>query len=351
MAYTSGTTGSPKGVRSVLPDLDPDTVAAGMATFPSWYGISARTGVHLVTSPLYHSAPGGHALAFLHAGHALLIHRKFDAEQVLRDIERHRVTSTHMVPTHFHRLLRLPEHVRNRYDLSSLEAVVHAGAPCPVQTKQQMMDWLGPVVWEYLGSTEGLVSRVSPEEWLKTPGTVGRPLAGLTVKILDDGHEVPHGTPGTIYFGVPGQAPTFEYHHDPQKTAAGRSGDLVTAGDYGYLDEDGYLFLLDRRTDLILSGGVNIYPAEVEQQLLSHPAVDDVAVIGVPDDEWGQQVVAVVLPGKDVEPGPELAQELIAHCAEGLARFKLPRRIEFVTEFPRTEAGKVQRRLLRESLT
>jgi long-chain acyl-CoA synthetase len=212
-----------------------------------------------------------------------------------------------------------------------------------------MMGWLGPVVWEYLGSTEGLVSRVSPDEWLKKPGTVGTPLPGLTVTILDEGVEVTDGRPGTIYFGVPGRAPTFEYHHDAEKTAAGRYGDLVTAGDYGYLDEDGYLFLLDRRTDLILSGGVNIYPAEVEQQLLSHPAVDDVAVIGVPDLEWGQQVIAVVQPGQDVEAGDELASQLLEHCSEGLARFKLPRRIEFLAEFPRTEAGKVQRRLLRET--
>jgi long-chain acyl-CoA synthetase len=349
MAYTSGTTGSPKGVRTTLPDTDPDAVAAAMATFPSWYGLDPAAGVHLVTSPLYHSAPGGHALAFLHAGHTLVIHRKFDAEAFLRDVERYRVTSTHVVPTHFHRLLRLPQQVRNRYDLSSLQAVVHAGAPCPVQTKQQMMEWLGPVVWEYLGSTEGLVSRVSPAEWLNKPGSVGRPLPGLTVAILDEGVEVTDGRPGTIYFGVPGQPPRFEYHHDAAKTAAGRYGDLVTAGDYGYLDEDGYLFLLDRRTDLILSGGVNIYPAEVEQQFLSHPAVEDVAVIGVPDPEWGQQVVAVVQPGKGVEAGDELAARLLEHCAQGLARFKLPRRVEFLADFPRTEAGKVQRRVLREA--
>jgi len=255
------------------------------------------------------------------------------------------------VATHLHRLLRLGSDVRGRYDLSSLEVLVHAGAPCPVQVKQQVMDWLGPIVWEYLGSTEGLVSRASPAEWLARPGTVGRPVPGLTVSILDaDGSPVPAGEPGTIYFGYPDRPPSFEYHHDPEKTAASRHGNLVTAGDYGYLASDGYLFLLDRRTDLIISGGVNIYPAEIEQHLIAHPAVDDVAVIGVPDPEWGQQVVAVVQPVVGVSLDA-LADELLAHCKQGLASFKCPRRFEFVTDFPRTEAGKVQRRMLREAYT
>jgi long-chain acyl-CoA synthetase len=210
-----------------------------------------------------------------------------------------------------------------------------------------MIAWLGPIVWEYLASTEGMVSQVDSQEWLARPGTVGRPAPGITVRILDGGAEVSTGQPGTIYFGVPGQPPGFEYHHDPEKTAAGRHGDLVTAGDYGHLDEDGYLFLLDRRTDLIISGGVNIYPAEVEQQLITHPAVNDVAVIGVPDLEWGQRVVAVVQPVG--EAGPELAARLIEHCAAHLASFKCPRHIEFVTDFPRTETGKVRRRVLRDN--
>jgi long-chain acyl-CoA synthetase len=349
MAYTSGTTGHPKGVRNNLPDAEPESVASQLATMPRRYGIDPGPGVHLVVAPLYHAAPGGHALAFLHAGHTIVIHDRFDAERVLRDVERYRVTSTHMVPTHFHRMLQLPDDVRAAYDLTSLQAVVHAGAPCPVPIKQRMIEWLGPIVWEYLGSTEGLVSQVDSEEWLTKPGTVGRPLAGLTVRILDDGEEVATGQPGTIYFGVPGRAPSFAYHHDPEKTAAGRHGDLVTAGDYGYFDDDGYLFMLDRRTDLIISGGVNIYPAEIEQQLITHPAVNDVAVIGVPDREWGQQVVAVVQPVEGVDAGPRLAQRLLEHCAPNLASFKRPRRIEFVDDFPRTEAGKVQRRVLRET--
>ena len=193
------------------------------------------------------------------------------------------------------------------------------------------------------------MSRVSPQEWIAKPGTVGRPLPGLTVQILSpEGTEVPRGEPGMIYFGYPGLAPVFEYHHDPAKTAAGRHGNLITAGDYGYFDEDGYLFMLDRRTDLIISGGVNIYPAEIEQHLLTHPLVNDVAVIGVPDPEWGSSVLAVVQPSAGAAAGEGLADILLAYCGERLASFKRPRRIEFVADFPRTETGKVQRRVLRE---
>lgn len=350
MLYTSGTTGHPKGVRNTLPAVDPETMAGLFADIPKGYGITSGEGVHLVCSPLYHAAPGGHALGFLHAGHAIVIQARFDAEDVLRAIERYRVTTVHMVPTHFHRLLQLPADIRARYDLSSLQAVIHAGAPCPVPIKQQMLDWLGPIIWEYLGSTEGSVSRVSPHDWLARPGTVGRPLPGLTVKILGaDGEEAPSGEPGTIYFGYPGRPPSFEYHHDPEKTAASRRGNLITAGDYGCLDEDGYLFLLDRRTDLIISGGVNIYPAEIEQALITHPAVNDVAVIGVPDPEWGQRVVAVIQPAPRATADDQLAAELSKHCHQQLASFKCPRRFEFVSDFPRTETGKVQRRLLRDA--
>ncbi|MFI7611435.1 AMP-binding protein [Nonomuraea terrae] len=351
MGYTSGTTGNPKGVRTALPDLPPEPVIQSTyVALAARYEVTLDAGVHLVCSPIYHAAPSGHAYAYLNVGHTVVIQGKFDPEGVLRAFERHRVTSVHMVPTHFHRMLRLPEEVRSKYDLSSLEAVIHAGAPCPVAIKQQMIEWLGPVLWEYLAATEGGVSLVGSHEWLRKPGTVGRPAPNTIVKILDeDGKEVPAGTEGTIYFGIPGERPRFEYNNDPVKTAASRRGDLATVGDYGYFDEDGYVFLLDRRTDLIISGGVNIYPAEIEQQLITHPAVADVAVIGVPDPDWGQSVLAVVQPSEDAVPGDELAEALRAHCAERLASFKIPRRFEFLADFPRTETGKLQRRRLRDA--
>ncbi|MGA5759675.1 AMP-binding protein [Nonomuraea bangladeshensis] len=351
MGYTSGTTGNPKGVRSLLyPDAEPEPVLGALyGGLCARYEVTMDKGVHLVCSPIYHAAPSGHAFAFLQLGHTVVIQGRFDPEGVLAAIEKHRITTVHMVPTHFHRMLRLPQEVREKYDLSSLEAVIHAGAPCPVPIKQQMIEWLGPVVWEYLASTEGGVSLVGSEEWLRKPGTVGRPTPNTIVKILDeDGNEVPTGTAGVIYFGIPGAGPTFEYNNDPAKTAASRRGDLSTVGDYGYFDEDGYVFLLDRRTDLIISGGVNIYPAEIEQALITHPAVADVAVIGVPDPDWGQSVLAVVQPTEDAVPGDDLAADLRAHCAGLLASFKIPRRYEFRADFPRTETGKLQRRKLRD---
>ncbi|MEV5843601.1 AMP-binding protein [Streptomyces sp. NPDC051985] len=349
MGYTSGTTGRPKGVKRVVPPVEPEELIPLLNRAAlSRYGVAADDGVHLVCSPLYHAAPGFHALQFLHSGHTLVCHSRFDAEATLRDIERYRVTSSHMVPTHFHRLLRLPEEVRLRHDLSSLRLLIHAGAPCPVSVKRRMLDWVGPIVWEYLGSTEGWVSAVGPDEWLARPGTLGRPGPHATVKILDEtGAEVPQGEAGTIYFGV--AMGDFVYHNDAEKTAANRVGDLATVGDLGYFDEDGYLFLLDRRTDLIVSGGVNIYPAEIEQRLIAHPAVADVAVIGRSDPEWGQSVLAVVQPAAGTTPGDSLAEELSAFCRQDLASFKCPRTFEFVSDFPRTESGKLQRRVLRDA--
>ncbi|SEO86379.1 AMP-binding protein [Trujillonella endophytica] len=351
MGYTSGTTGRPKGVRVRQRDWAPEQYAELLiGNIVEAYGLAAGEGVHLVCSPLYHSAPGSHALAFLHAGHTLVVHAGFDAAAALRAVEVHRVTSTHMVPTHFHRLLALPEQVRAQADVSSLQAVVHAGAPCPVSVKRRMIEWLGPIVWEYLGSTEGSLTRVSSAEWLARPGTVGRPIPGLTLQILDDdGQPVPAGGSGTIWFGTTGRPPTFEYHGDPEKTARARRGDLVTAGDVGYVDRDGYLFLQDRRTDLIISGGVNVYPAEVENHLIGHPSVADVAVIGVPDAEWGARVVAVVEPAPGATADAALADELDRFCRAGLAGFKCPRHIEFHEHLPRTPAGKLSRRAVRDA--
>ncbi|MFI9387027.1 AMP-binding protein [Kutzneria sp. NPDC052558] len=344
MGYTSGTTGRPKGVRRPLPQLPPEVVIAQMARHYGKFGITAGRGVHLVCAPLYHAAPGNLALCSLHLGHTVVIHPRFDAVRTLEDIEWHGVTTTHLVPTHLHRLLALPDEVREQWDTSSLRVVMLAGAPCPVRDKQRAIEWLGPVVWEYLGSTEGVVCHIGPVEWLEHPGSVGKP---ALVKILDDqGDPTPPGEPGRIYF--PAAAAPFEYHNDPAKTAAAiRSDGFATVGDIGRLDADGYLYVLDRRDDLIISGGVNIYPAEIEQHLLTHPAVADVAVIGVPDPEWGHRVLAVVRPGPAVVAGPDLAEELDAFCRAGLAALKCPRRYEFMADLPRSESGKLLRRTLR----
>jgi long-chain acyl-CoA synthetase len=346
MLYTSGTTGRPKGVRRRLLDLTPEEVYPIMMR-KLWrhYGLP-RDGVHLVCSQLYHSAPYGHAMMALQFGHAIVAPERFDAAGTLRLIERHRVTNAFMVPTMFHRLLAVPD--RESYDLSSLTHLYHGAAPCPPATKKAMIDWLGPVLWEYYGSTEAAVATmVSSREWLARPGTVGRALDGMAFTIVgEDGGEVPPGEPGTVYIGGINR---FEYHGDPGKTAAAMRGRDYTPGDIGYLDADGYLFLLDRRTDLIISGGVNIYPAEVEAALLEHPAVADVAVIGVPDAEWGHKVVALVQPAAGVTGGAELTAELLRHCAPRLAKLKHPRVIEYRASLPRTPTGKLSRRDVREA--
>ncbi|TDC47241.1 acyl-CoA synthetase [Actinomadura sp. KC345] len=244
-------------------------------------------------------------------------------------------------------MLALPDEVRARYDLSSLRQVYHSAAPIPVETKHRMLDWWGPVLYEYYGSTEsGPVVVATPEQWLARPGTVGRAVDGVQIKILDpEGAELPPGETGLIY--ASGQ-PGFEYHDDPEKTASAMRGDFYTPGDLGHLDEDGWLYMSDRRTDLIISGGVNIYPAEIENALLQHPAVADVAVIGVPDDDWGQSVVALVEPAADAAAGDALAAGLLAHCEPRLSKLKHPRRIEFRESLPRTPSGKLSRRRVRE---
>ncbi|ONI90144.1 acyl-CoA synthetase [Actinosynnema sp. ALI-1.44] len=344
MIYTSGTSGRPKAVRRGLPDGPPRPMDPNAIATSARLGYLPGPGVHLVACPIYHAGPGGFAMRGLSLGQTVLMMDHFDAEEVLRLVERHRVTTTHLVPTMFHRMLRLPPEVRRRYDLSSLVSVVHGAAPCPPHVKQDMIDWLGPVVFEYYGATEsGLVTGTSSAEWLAAPGTVGTAMPGVQLRILDDDHrDVPSGDVGTIYHSL--AVPSFEYVGDEEKTAAARVDEFVTVGDLGCLDESGRLFLRDRRTDLIISGGVNIYPAEVEARLLAHPGVADAAVVGEPDDEWGQRVVAYVQP---VEFGDEtLPDRLTEFCRDGLARFKVPRRIEVVAELPRTESGKMRRRLV-----
>jgi len=271
----------------------------------------------------------------------------WDAEEALGLIERHRVTHTHMVPTMFHQLLALPESTRARYDVSSLRNVLHGAAPCPVGVKRRLIEWLGPVVYEYYAATEGLGTWVDARTWLRRPGTVGKPDPEDQVIVGDDdGKRLPAGEVGLVWFKA-SEVP-FEYFKDRAKTAASYRGRYFTLGDMGYVDEDGFLFLTDRSANLIISGGVNIYPAEVDAVLLEHPAVADAAVIGVPNEEWGEEVLAVIELRAGVPPSSELADELIAFCRRRLARYKCPRRVEFVVRLPRQDNGKIYKRLLRD---
>jgi long-chain acyl-CoA synthetase len=343
MLYTSGTTGHPKGVVRPLPSAPYPSDRPGLERL---LGLG-EDAVYLSPAPLYHAAP----LAFttmIHAiGGTIVVQERFDAETALALVERHRVTVTQMVPTMFIRLLRLPDEVRHRYDLSSLRMAIHAAAPCPVEVKEQMIDWWGPIVHEYYAGTESICFvHCDSEEWLAHRGTVGRSLLS-PVHILDeDGHEVPTGETGTVFFEGAG----FAYHGDEEKTAASRDPRGLgwsTLGDIGHVDDDGYLYLTDRRADMIISGGVNVYPQEAENALGVHPAVADVAVFGIPDEDMGERVHAVVRLEPGAEPTTALAEELIAHCRRRLAGFKCPRAIEFRSELPRTDTGKLRKRLLR----
>ena len=352
MLYTSGTTGRPKGVYR---PRAPQTAAGGAAanatltrtaTAAAW---NAETDRALMTGPAYHAAPLAFNLtAPLANGVGVVLMDKWDAEETLRLIEAHKITHTHMVATMFHRLLALPKDVREKYDLSSLRFVLHGAAPCPVHVKQQMMDWLGPVINEYYAATEGGGGFfIGPEEWLSKPGSVGKSPEGADNRILDDdGNEVPQGEVGTIYFKAPDLK--FEYFKDAEKTSNSYRGDYFTLGDMGYFDEDGYLFLTGRSAETIISGGVNIYPQETDDVLLKHPAIADVCTVGVPNDEWGEEVKSVVLLKEGVSPGDELADELIAFARDHLPAFKSPRTVDFVDDLPRLPSGKIQRRLVRE---
>ncbi|MFD1931773.1 MULTISPECIES: acyl-CoA synthetase [Nonomuraea] len=347
MHYTSGTTGKPKGVRRKLSGLDPDDGAELMTFLLTLFGITpGRPNAHLVTSPSYHTAVTQFGGTALHMGHTLVYMDKWEAEETLRLCERYRVTNSHLVPTHFKRLLSLPEETRAKYDLSSLRWMIHAAAPCPVPVKWAMFEWWGDCIYEYYAATEGGGTIATPDGWKKHPGTVGTawPISELLI-VDDEGEPVPTGTPGTIYMKMMGVA--FEYKGDPDKTAAGRLRDHFTVGDIGYLDEDGFLYLCDRKADLIISGGANIYPAEIENEIVIHPSVADVAVFGIPDEEWGEQIKAVVEPAQGVTPGPELAAEILDSLEGRLARMKWPKSIDFIEEMPREPNGKLLKRKLR----
>ncbi|HTT87714.1 MAG TPA: acyl-CoA synthetase [Acidimicrobiales bacterium] len=348
MNYTSGTTGNPKGVRRALSGVTPEAGAIGLAGLLLLFGIQPRDeNVHIVGSPLYHTAVLRFSGAALHMGHTVVLMDKWSAEGMLQLIERYRVTHSHMVPTQFHRLLALPEETRHRYDLSSLRHMIHAAAPCPIDTKHAMIEWWGPVIDEYYAASEGGGTIVNTEEWLKKPGTVGKPWPISEIAIFDDdNNRLGPNQIGTVYMAM--NSGDFEYHKDKEKTQKNRIGKFFTVGDVGYLDSDGFLFLCDRKTDMIISGGANIYPAEIENVLLGHPKVVDAAVFGIPHDDWGEEVKAVIQPVDGVEGTPELAEEILAWCGGRLARFKTPKTIEFTDDMPRDPNGKLYKRKLRD---
>jgi long-chain acyl-CoA synthetase len=348
MHYTSGTTGRPKGVRRPLSDLDPDVAVELASLLLQLFGITpGPPNVHLVTSPNYHTAVTVFGGGALHMGHTLVYMDTWDAEHALALVERYKVTNSHMVPTQFKRMLSLPEETRARYDLTSMQWLIHAAAPCPIGIKQAMLDWWGPCVYEYYAATEGGGTLATPQDWIDRPGTVGTAWPVSEVIVADDaGVLCPPGTPGTVYMKM-GMS-DFEYKDDPDKTEANRLRGFFTVGDIGYFDDGGYLFLCDRKSDMIISGGTNVYPAEIEAEIIMHPKVADVAVFGIPDEDWGEQVKAVVQPADGVLPSDELAAEILASLDGKLARLKWPKSIEFSAELPRDPNGKLLKRQLRD---
>jgi long-chain acyl-CoA synthetase len=344
MFYSSGTTGKPKGIVRPLTGQPFGTGLGTETVMRLVFGFSPSS-VYLCPGPLYHAAPLAWSIGTIRNGGTVVVMERFDAATALSLIERYRVTEGQFVPTMFVRMLRLPQAERDRYDLSSLRLVVHAAAPIAVEVKREMIDWLGPVLAEYYaGSEANGICVIDSSDWLAHPGSVGRPL-GVEVHICaEDGTEVPTGEVGTVWFS--GGSP-FTYHNDPGKTASAfNASGWSTLGDMGYLDDEGYLYLADRRTDLIVSGGVNIYPREVEEALAAHPAVADVAVIGIPDEEMGQRVHAVVQPAVAGAGSTELAAELIDFCRARIARFKAPGSVSFEDSLPRTPTGKMLRRVV-----
>ena len=348
MLYSSGTTGRPKGVKragAVDPAIDAPN---GLATIgQALYGWTPDT-VYLSPAPLYHAAPLGWSMAVMALGGTVIMMERFDPEDSLRFIEQYKVTSAQWVPTHFVRMLKLPPEARARYDMSSLIAVFHAAAPCPVPVKEQMIAWWGPIVHEYYAGTEGNgFCIINSEEWLAHKGSVGR---GMTAQVRicdDDGEPLPARAEGMVFFEGGGQ---FEYHGDPAKTADSRNKHgWTTLGDVGWVDEEGFLYLTDRKSFMIISGGVNIYPQELENLLITHPKVADAAVVGAPDEEMGEKVVAVIQPLDYADAGDALRAELMAFCRANLSGVKAPRQIDFSPELPRHPTGKLYKRLIRDA--
>ncbi|CPR13087.1 long-chain-fatty-acid--CoA ligase [Mycobacterium bohemicum DSM 44277] len=338
LQYSSGTTGRPKGIKRELPHVPPAEAPGMMSALVSFW--MTPDSVYLSPAPLYHTAPSVWSMSAQAGGITTVVLEKFDPEGCLDAIARHRVTHGQFVPAMFTRMLKLPEAVRNSYDLSSLQRVMHAAAPCPVEIKKQMMDWWGPIIDEYYASSEAIGSTlISAEEWLAHPGSVGKPMA-CAIHILDeDGNELPPGQAGEIYFEG---GYSFEYLNDQAKTEASRDGHgWTTVGDIGYVDDEGYLYLTDRRHHMIISGGVNIYPQEAENLLVTHPKVLDAAVFGVPDAEMGQRVMAAVQTVDPADATAEFGDELVAWLRERLAHYKCPRSIEFEAALPRTDTGKL----------
>ena len=351
MLYSSGTTGRPKGVKVPRPEAVLGEGADGVTTLGQLlFGADDAT-MYLSPAPLYHAAPLRFCRAVHRVGGTVVVMEHFDPEQYLALVEQHRITFSQVVPTMFIRMLKLPDDVRGRYDLSSLTAVVHAAAPCPAEVKAQIIEWFGPIVHEYYAGTEGNgFVYCNSEDWLAHRGTVGKAIIGIVHIVGEDGEEVPTGESGTVYFEGEA-ASTFEYHNDAEKTADSRDPKgrgWSTLGDVGHLDDDGYLYLTDRKAYMIITGGVNVYPQEAENVLALHPQVSDVAVFGVPNDDFGEEVKAVVEPADPTAAGADLERELIAYCKEHLADIKCPRSVDFRPELPRHPTGKLYKRILKD---
>jgi len=343
MPYSSGTTGRPKGIRREPPS--PEQLAATASTARIVLGVEPGMRTAAV-APLYHSAPAFHGIQSLMTGELIVVHPRLDPERLLADIERYRLSELYLVPTHYVRLLRLPDEVKRRHDLSSLKHVASTGSPCPPAVKRAMIDWWGPVITEgYAASETGFITFCTAIEALERPGTAGRPLAGAQARILDDaGRELPPLEPGTIYCRQTSN-PDFTYVNDPQARRDIERDGLIGVGDVGYLDDDGYLFVCDRKADMVISGGVNIYPAEIEAALITMPGVADCAVFGIPDVEYGEALAAHIQPRDGASVEPEAVRTFLR---ERLAGYKVPRVIELAAELPREESGKIFKRKLRE---